>query len=57
MAKMDWDKARRAGKPALSTADEKEYRNADAAARWLAKAEAEFFGKKKRRRKRRKFNG
>lgn len=37
MSRMDWRKAGLAGKRSLSTADEKDYRDRDAAARWLEK--------------------
>jgi hypothetical protein len=35
----DWRKARLSGKPSLSTRDETEFRDRDAAARWLARNE------------------
>jgi hypothetical protein len=37
--RMDWDKARLAGKPRLSVSTEREWRDQDRAAKWLAKAE------------------
>lgn len=36
---LDWRKARLSGKRSLSTRDEAEYREKDAAARWLARKE------------------
>jgi hypothetical protein len=52
--KLDFEKIRHAGKPALSIADEAEYRDADRAARWLAKADQPEPKHTTKRRKRRR---
>lgn len=50
MNRMNWRKAGLAGKRTLSTFDENEYRERDAAARWLERNSKKL--KAKRRRKR-----
>lgn len=42
--RIDWRKAATAPKPKLSVVDEREYRENDAAARWLGKMECKHCG-------------
>lgn len=39
MSNLDWRKAQHSGKRTLSTRDEQDYRDRDAASRWLARNE------------------
>jgi hypothetical protein len=51
--KLNFERLLHTGKPALSIADEAEYRDADRAARWLAKVEQPAPKRSRKRRKRR----
>jgi len=49
--RMDWDLARRRGRPGLSKTKEAEWSNKDRAAKWLSKAEPDREKKAKKAKK------